>query len=87
LQRLIEACSEPGDAILDPYLGSGTTLSVAARLGRLGTGIDANPRALHIARQRLEAMGIAAGQASVTRPRPLETRPAPVRASRKLRVA
>ncbi|MEI9937047.1 MAG: site-specific DNA-methyltransferase [Pseudomonadota bacterium] len=87
LQRLIEACSEPGDAILDPYLGSGTTLSVAARLGRVGTGIDANPRALHIARQRLETMGITAGEANVSRPR--VTRPAPARArpSRKLRVA
>jgi len=89
LQRLIEACSEPGDAILDPYLGSGTTLSVAARLGRIGTGIDANPRALHIARQRLEAAGITVGEANVNRSletRPLETRPAAAR-SRKLRVA
>jgi len=58
---------------------------VAARLGRVGTGIDANPRALHIARQRLEAMGIACGEASVNRP--AETRPAAPRSSRKLRVA
>jgi site-specific DNA-methyltransferase (adenine-specific) len=87
LQRLIEACSEPGDAILDPYLGSGTTLSVAARLGRVGTGIDANPRALHIARQRLAAMGIACGEASVNQPRPRETRPVAARPGRKLRVA
>jgi len=88
LGRLIEACSEPGDAILDPYLGSGTTLSVAARLGRVGTGIDANPRALHIARQRLSAMGIDCAEASVTSvKRPSETRPALARASRKLRVA
>jgi len=91
LQRLIEACTEPGDAILDPYLGSGTTLSVAARLGRAGTGIDANPRALHIARQRLEAVGVACGEASVIRPRPrqrqAETRPTAPRPSRKLRVA
>ena len=85
LTRLIEACTAPGDAILDPYLGSGTTLSVAARLGRQGTGIDANPRALHIARQRLQAAGIDAGEASVTRPQ--ETRPAAPRANRKLRVA
>jgi DNA modification methylase len=85
LQRLIEACSEPGDAILDPYLGSGTTLSVAARLGRLGTGIDENPRALHIARQRLAKMGIACGEASVNRP--AEPRTTAPRSSRKLRVA
>lgn len=85
LKRLIEACSEPGDAILDPYLGSGTTLSVAARLGRVGTGIDANPRALHIARQRLSALGIACGEASVNRP--AATRSSAPRSSRKLRVA
>ena len=85
LQRLIEACSEPGDAILDPYLGSGTTLSVAARLGRTGTGIDANPRALHIARQRLSALGIVCGEAAVNRP--AKARTSAPRASRKLRVA
>ena len=85
LQRLIESCTEPGDAILDPYLGSGTTLSVAARLGRAGTGIDANPRALHIARQRLATAGIVTGEASVAQPK--TARPAASRASRKLRVA
>ncbi len=85
LQRLIEACTDPGDAVLDPYLGSGTTLSVAARLGRTGTGIDANPRALHIARQRLEGLGVQAGEASLAGPP--QTRRAAPRAPRKLRVA
>jgi site-specific DNA-methyltransferase (adenine-specific) len=85
LQRLIEGCTEPGDAILDPYLGSGTTLAVAARLGRLGTGIDANPRALCIARERLQSAGIEAGAASVTLAEVV--RPATPRPSRKLRVA
>jgi site-specific DNA-methyltransferase (adenine-specific) len=85
LERLIEACTEPGDAVLDPYLGSGTTLSVAARLGRAGTGIDANPRALHIARQRLEAAEICAGEAIVASPP--SARPRPPRSSAKLRVA
>jgi len=70
LGRLIEACTAPGDAVLDPYLGSGTTLSVAARLGRVGTGIDANPRALHIARQRLAAAEITAAEAVVSAPKP-----------------
>jgi site-specific DNA-methyltransferase (adenine-specific) len=86
LERLIEACSEPGDAILDPYLGSGTTLSVAARLRRKGTGIDANPRALHIARQRLSTLGIACGEATVNRPAP-RGGSSTAKAGRKLRVA
>jgi DNA modification methylase len=85
LQRLLEACTEPGDAILDPYLGSGTTLSVAARLGRVGTGIDANPRALHIARQRLEAAQISPAEARVHSPK--TTRSAAPRSGGKLRVA
>lgn len=85
LDRLISACTEPGDAVLDPYLGSGTTLSVAARLGRIGTGIDANPRALHIAGQRLEAAGISVGQASIVGPAATGSR-AP-RSNSKLRVA
>jgi len=85
LQRLIEACTDPGDAVLDPYLGSGTTLSVAARLGRLGTGIDANPRALHVARQRLQQANIEAGAASLLAP--AAKRRASPRAPGKLRVA
>jgi len=85
LQRLVEACTEPGDAILDPYLGSGTTLSVAARLGRIGTGIDANPRALHIARRRLEAAQISPAETRLHGRK--EARRSSPRASGKLRVA
>jgi site-specific DNA-methyltransferase (adenine-specific) len=58
LERLISACTLPGDSILDPYLGSGTTLAVAQRLGRCGLGIDSNPRSLELTRQRLIALGV-----------------------------
>lgn len=58
LERLIEACTEPGDAVLDPYCGSGTTLAVAARLGRRAVGIDESARAVQIARQRLRKAGV-----------------------------
>jgi DNA modification methylase len=40
LERVISACSYPGDTVLDPYVGSGTTLVVAKRLGRHAIGID-----------------------------------------------
>jgi site-specific DNA-methyltransferase (adenine-specific) len=40
LQRLIDALSDPGDLVLDPYCGSGTALSVAHRMGRRAIGID-----------------------------------------------
>jgi site-specific DNA-methyltransferase (adenine-specific) len=58
LERLISACTEPGDAVLDPYAGSGTTLAVAQRLGRDAVGIDSSLHALKVTRRRLRALGI-----------------------------
>jgi DNA modification methylase len=56
LTRLVEACTQPGDVVLDPYAGSGTTLAVCARLGRPAFGIDMNRRAVTIATRRLAAL-------------------------------
>lgn len=58
LERLVLALSDPGEIVLDPYAGSGTTLAVAARLGRRFVGIDQSDVALRIATTRLEASGI-----------------------------
>jgi site-specific DNA-methyltransferase (adenine-specific) len=58
LARLIEALSDPGDLVLDPYAGSGTTLAVAARLGRRFVGMDASDVAIATVRKRLRAAGI-----------------------------
>jgi DNA modification methylase len=58
LERLILALSDEGEIVLDPYAGSGTTLAVAARLGRPFVGIDQSEVALGIATNRLEAAGI-----------------------------
>lgn len=43
LQRLILASSNPGDLIIDPFSGSGTTLCVAQKSGRFATGCDRDP--------------------------------------------
>jgi DNA modification methylase len=56
LSRLVEACTQAGDLVLDPYSGSGTTLAVCARLGRPAIGIDQNRRAVTIASRRLAAL-------------------------------
>ncbi len=40
LHRVILACTSPGEIILDPFLGSGTTAAVAKRLGRRFIGIE-----------------------------------------------
>ncbi len=58
LSRLIQACSHPGDLVLDPYAGSGTTVAVAAKLGRRALGIDASPTAVGVCRHRLQQGGL-----------------------------
>lgn len=55
LQRIITLASRPGDLVVDPFCGSGTTLVAAHRLGRRWLGIDASARAVEIARRRLGA--------------------------------
>ena len=56
-ERLVEPCilagSRPGDTVLDPFFGSGTTGAVAKRLGREYIGIDLNPRYLEKAKMRI----------------------------------
>ena len=52
-ERIIEASSNPGDLVLDPFCGSGTTLVAAQRLGRRWIGIDSNASAVETARGRL----------------------------------
>ncbi len=52
---LIRCFSEPGDLVLDPLMGSGTTCVMAARLGRRYVGMDASPAYVEIARRRLAA--------------------------------
>jgi site-specific DNA-methyltransferase (adenine-specific) len=59
LERILRACTLPGDLVLDPYAGSATTLAVAARLGRRAVGIDESPVAIRVARERLAALGFA----------------------------
>lgn len=46
----------PGGVCLDPFLGSGTTLAVAAQEGRDGIGIEINPKYVALARKRLASV-------------------------------
>jgi DNA modification methylase len=55
LERLISALSSPGELVLDPYAGSGTTLAVAEKLGRRFIGIDESAVAIETAMSRLLA--------------------------------
>lgn len=49
---LIGALSDPGERVLDPFLGSGTTAVEAQRLDRLCTGVELNPVAVLMARAK-----------------------------------
>jgi len=54
LERVIAASSKPGDIVLDPFVGSGTTAAVAKRLHRHWIGIEKEPGYVAIARQRID---------------------------------
>ena len=53
LHRVIVAASRPGDVVLDPFLGSGTTAAVAKRLHRRYIGFERDPDYAALAEQRL----------------------------------
>lgn len=52
-ERCVSITSAPGDLVLDPYAGSGTTLLAATRLGRRWAGIDLNPNFVDLIERRL----------------------------------
>ena len=51
------AFSAPGDAVVDPFCGSGTVLVEAMGLGRRAFGVDASPLGVAIARVRTTLLG------------------------------
>ncbi|HWS45753.1 MAG TPA: DNA methyltransferase [Acidimicrobiia bacterium] len=66
--RLIELYTYQGDLVLDPFMGSGSTLVAAARVGRRYVGYDLDPTYVDIARLRVREEG---------QPAPAPTRIAP----------
>jgi DNA modification methylase len=57
LKRLVEASTDRGDVVLDPFCGCGTAVAVAHQLSRRWIGIDISPTALDIIDQRLSKLG------------------------------
>ncbi|HEX8407409.1 MAG TPA: site-specific DNA-methyltransferase [Thermoanaerobaculia bacterium] len=55
LDRIIRLASDPGDKVLDPFCGSGTTLVAARELDRAAYGIDISPEATALTRSRVTA--------------------------------
>src|SRR5690606_28446678 len=56
LARVIMASTKPGDVILDPFFGSGTTGAVAKRLGRHFVGIEREQAYIDAANERIAAV-------------------------------
>ena len=56
LARIILSSSNPGDLVLDPFFGSGTTGAVAKRLGRHYLGIERDPAYVEVAQARIAAV-------------------------------
>ena len=63
--EFVARCTQPGDLVLDPMAGTGSTLLACRRIGRRGFGIELNPEYAAIARQRLAAAGCTPGTARV----------------------
>jgi modification methylase len=55
LYRVLLACTKPGDVVLDPFFGTGTTGAVARRLGRRWIGIERECDYVKVARARIDA--------------------------------
>ncbi len=56
LERIITASTRPGDLILDPFLGTGTTAAVAKRLGRDWIGIERETAYIEAAQKRIDSV-------------------------------
>jgi modification methylase len=56
LYRIILASSNPGDMVLDPFFGTGTTGAVAKKLGRFWIGIEQEKKYIRLAQKRIDAV-------------------------------
>jgi site-specific DNA-methyltransferase (adenine-specific) len=56
LYRIIMASSDPGDIVLDPFFGSGTTGAVAKKLGRNWIGIERDKKYIKVAQKRIDTV-------------------------------
>ena len=62
VQRIVQASSNPGDVVLDPFCGCGTTVHAAQSLDRRWIGIDISGDAVDEIKDRLAGMGVYDGQ-------------------------
>lgn len=56
VRRLVEIYTKPGATVLDPFMGSGSTILAAQKTGRLGIGFEISQQYIDIAQNRLAAI-------------------------------
>jgi hypothetical protein len=57
LERIVRASSNPGDVMLDPFCGCGTSIAAVHVLKRQWIGIDFSPTAVNVMKHRMEKLG------------------------------
>jgi modification methylase len=77
LYRVILASSNPGDVVLDPFFGTGTTGAVAKKLGRHYIGIEREQKYIEAAQARLDGVVAGAGLDEETLGKAVNRRSAP----------
>jgi adenine-specific DNA-methyltransferase len=55
-ERCVLALSKKGQRVIDPFSGAGTTVIAATKNGRVGVGIDSDPKYIELARERLQRL-------------------------------
>ena len=58
VQRVVKSSAPKGKAILDPFLGSGTTMVAAEQLGRICYGMEIEPKYVAVTLERMAGMGL-----------------------------
>lgn len=69
VEKLVRCATDPGDLVLDPFLGSGTTAVAAQQLGRAWVGIEKSARYVKMAQKRLAAPAPGTPKPAVLSPR------------------
>ncbi len=73
LERIVAASSNPGDLVLDPFCGCGTTIAAAQKLGRRWLGIDITHLSIALQKYRLkDSFGLEAGKDYLVKGEPVD---------------
>ena len=67
IQQIIEMCTQPGDLVLDSFLGSGTTAAVAHKLGRRYIGVEMGDHAYSLCKPRLDSIISGSDNSGITK--------------------